>query len=231
MKKLFILTFGLMFLAASCNKTVSVNDVPTQVVIKAPQQQPSGSGGQTLLEPKAEPKVDKPNDNKIVINDVLDIPTPEELAFQTDQNTIKNIEQDSKLTELDNRVGELEKTPTVTTPTPPPTPTTCKDTNATNNGGTLPCTYPPPPTPTPACESGQFGTVQVVVNGTIPSDFIYGIWRDEIWQEGPTGKGSQSVKAHVGNYQVKVDANAEYELSPSSGALGACETIIFTINF
>lgn len=111
MKKLLSLIIGLLLIASACNKTVTVNDTP-QVVIDTPTSQ-------TLPTPSI--KVNPPKTSgKVKVNDVLDIPTPEELAAKVDQNTIKNIEQDAKLTEHDKQINELNNK--INTPTPTPTP-------------------------------------------------------------------------------------------------------------
>ncbi len=84
MKKLLIIGVLLPLLAASCNQ-VAVKSEPTVSgsVIEAPVQPAEPATQQPPTETKSTPK-----SNKVSVKDVLDIPTPEELAAKVDQNTI-----------------------------------------------------------------------------------------------------------------------------------------------
>lgn len=64
------------------------------------------------------PKATTPS---IKLADLIVPYTPEEATAKIDQNTIKNIEQDARLDNVENRVNVIETAP-VPVPVPPPTP-------------------------------------------------------------------------------------------------------------
>ena len=137
MKRIFGLILGLSLVAASCNQQPAVNIEPeTQPigVVEAPIPDST--------EPKVESGVEAPKETKtsnpvvklspIQAVGIGDPKTEEEQDFEIDQSTIKNIEQDAKLDDHEERINELETTPPpAPTPAPEPTPT------------------PPPPSPEP----------------------------------------------------------------------------------
>ena len=125
MNKLIIGLLGLSTLAVA---SVFFKPQPIEPVALVPVEQTVGVP--IVLESPVETKTETPIEKiaKATVKAVdITIPkTEEEQDFEIDQNTIKNVEQDSKLEELDNRITNVEETiqnqPDPVQPPPPPTP-------------------------------------------------------------------------------------------------------------
>lgn len=127
MKRLIILILGLSLIAASCNKQpTAINPEPT---ISGSVEAPISDSA--TPEPKIEvPKETKttnsvkpspsPTTSSLKLADLIVPKTEPEQDFQIDQNTLKNIEQDTKLDDHEKRIGNLENV--VQPPAPAPTP-------------------------------------------------------------------------------------------------------------
>lgn len=93
---------------------------------------------------ETETKTETPINKLIKVADLIVPKTNEERDFDIDQSKIKNVEQDSKLEDHENRIGNLENLVNNPTPTPTPTP------EPTPTPSPTPTPTPTPqPTPTP----------------------------------------------------------------------------------
>lgn len=126
--KLFFLVLGLTLVAASCNqRSTAIN---TQPVVSGASIEDPTTSPVVLTEPVVEtpsPSVAVNTSTKPVIKTAgLSVPkTEEEQDAQIDQNTIRNVEQDSRLdnldTKTDNLQGQINNLP-VPQPVPTPSP-------------------------------------------------------------------------------------------------------------
>ncbi|MCK9369522.1 hypothetical protein M0R04_06415 [Candidatus Dojkabacteria bacterium] len=121
MKKLLLLIIAVVLIAASCNKTVTINDDPK---LSIPVQIPS-------VEVVPKDNSTSSTEGKISANNLVLPKTDTERDFEIDQGKIKDVEQDVKLEDLDNRTTNLENTvnnqlplkeDTYRTPVPVPAP-------------------------------------------------------------------------------------------------------------
>lgn len=105
---------------------------------------------------ETETKTETPINKLIKVADLIVPKTNEERDFDIDQSKIKNVEQDSKLEDHENRIGNLENLVNNPTPVPAPTPT------PTPEPTPIP-TPTPNPTPPPAPQPVIATSVSVVV--------------------------------------------------------------------
>jgi hypothetical protein len=115
-----------MFVAASCNQQTAIKDTPKPTkTIEAPVFV------STEVETKPETPTPQPNTKstqKLKVADLVVPKTEIEQDLQIDQNTIKNVEQDTRLDELDNIVKTpappiITPAPSISTPIIAPEPT------------------------------------------------------------------------------------------------------------
>lgn len=135
--RIILLILGVSLIAASCNKpVVQVKPTVSGSSIEVPVSDP------TPVETKTETPL-SPKPAKIAVSDLVIPTTPEEQQAQIDQNTIKNIEQDSHLDRLDKKTDGLQnQIDNLPSPTPSPV------------SAPVPTPVPTPtPTPTPVVDS------------------------------------------------------------------------------
>lgn len=150
MNRIILLILGLSLIASSCNKQSTAIIQPTPLVsgtIEAPISDPA--------EPQTEPETEAPKETKISkpisikLADLIVPKTESEQDTQIDKNTIKNVEQDTKLEDHENRIGNLENIinnpPPEPSPAPTPVPTPIPSPNPSPSPSPSPTPNPPPP--------------------------------------------------------------------------------------
>lgn len=205
MNRLIILILGLTLVAASCNQqSTAIKSEPAQVA-GAVEVPATGSA-----EPKTEPETEAPNETKsqtapqkqsffAKVADLVTPKTEEEQDTQIDQNTMKNVEQDGKLEEHENRIGNLENV--VNNPPPPLAPT--------------PAPLPPPPVPEPPSPPNPCIAPAIFGGSSLASPLIFanletcvnapnGRWIIKTGNYLPTGHQSVSLKVISGSVNIYV---------------------------